>query len=148
MTPVPEREVLASAAALLDQGERIDWLSRASLVTALTALAAFGILGVNKPAAAALLATSVLTGIAELYLAVRVGFDAALFRRLADTPAAVDFAKLDGALTTLGILAPGKTARTLAQRTSGALRLFRCQASLAAAQTLLFLAGAVMAILH
>jgi hypothetical protein len=147
MTSVSDRDVLASAAALLDQGERIDWLSRASLVTALAALAAFGILGV-KPAAAALLATSVLTGVAELYLAVRVGFDAALFRRLADTPAAVDFAKLDGALTTLGILAPGKTARTLAQRTSGALRLFRCQASLAAAQTLLFLAGAVVAILH
>jgi hypothetical protein len=148
MTSVSDRDVLASAAALLDQGECIDWLSRALMVLSLATLAAFGILDITKPVPAALLASSVLMGIAELYFAIRVGFDAALFRRLADTPAAVDFAKLDGALTTLGILAPGKTARTLAQRTSGALRLFRCQASLAAAQTLLFLAGTVVAILH
>jgi hypothetical protein len=148
MTPVSEREVLASAAALLDQGERIDWLSRALIVLSLAALAAFGILDVNKLAAAALLATSVLTGVAELYFAVRVGFDAALFRRVADTPAAVDFAKLDGALTALGLLAANKTGRTLAQRTNGAVRLFRFQVGLAAAQTALFMIAAVLAILH
>jgi hypothetical protein len=148
MTPVSEREVLASAAALLDQGERIDWLSRALIITALAALAAFGIFDVSKPAAAALLATSVLTGAAELYFAVRVGFDAALFRRLADTPAAVDFAKLDGALTVLGLLATAKAGRTLAQRTHGAVRLFRYQMGLAAAQTALFMIGAVLAMPH
>jgi len=148
MTSVSEREVLASTAALLGQGERIDWISRALMVTAFAALAAFGVFDVNKPATAMLLASSVLIGVAELYLAIRVGFDAAVFQRMADAPAAPDFAKLDGALTVLGLLATGKAGRPLAQRTNGTCRLFRYQAGLAVAQIMLFLIGAVLAMLH
>jgi hypothetical protein len=148
MTTVSEREVLAITAALLDQGKRIDWISRALIVTALAALAAFGVFDVNKPGTAVLLASSALIGVAELYLAIRVGFDAALFRRMADAPEAPDFAKLDGALTMLGLLAAGKAGRPLGQRTSGTCRLFRYQTGLAAAQIILFLVGAALAMLH
>jgi hypothetical protein len=145
---VPERDALAGTAALLDQGERIDRISRALTVTALATLAAFGVFDVNKPAAAVLLAASVLTGVGESYLAIRVGFDAALFRRMADAPEAPDFSKLDGALTMLGLLAAAKAGRPLSQRTNGACRLFRCLAGLAVAQMILFLIGAVLAMPH
>lgn len=143
-----DRDVLASTAALLDQGERIDRISRAVTVTALVTLAAFGVFDVAKPLAAVLLAASALTGVAALYLAIRVGFDAALFHRMADAPEAPDFAKLDGALTMLGLLPAGKAGRPLSQRTHGACRLFRGLAGLAAAQTILFLIGAILAMLH
>jgi hypothetical protein len=148
MTSLSERDVLASTAALLDQGERIDRISRALTVTALATLAAFGVFDVNKPAAAVLLASSVLTGLAASYLAIRVGFDAAVFRRMAEAPEAPDFSKLDGALTMLGLLAAGRTGRPLGQRTNGACRLFRCLAGLAVAQVILFLLGAVLAMPH
>jgi hypothetical protein len=145
---VPDRDVLASTAALLDQGERIDRISRAVTVTALATLAAFGVFDVDKPAAAVLLASSVLIGVAASYLAIRVGFDAALFRRMADAPDLPDFSKLDGALTTLGLLAAAKAGRPLGERTNGACRLLRCLAGLAVAQLVLFLIGAVLAMPH
>jgi hypothetical protein len=103
---------------------------------------------VNKLAVAALLASSVLTGVAASYLAIRVGFDAALFRRMAEAPEAPDLSKLDGALTMLGLLAAGKAGRPLGQRTNGACRLFRCLAGLTVAQMILFLVGAVLAMPH
>jgi hypothetical protein len=143
-----ERDVLAGTAALLDQGERIDRISRAVTVTALATLAAFGVFDVNKPAAAVLLASSVLTGVAASYLAIRVGFDAALFRRMADAPDRPDFSKLDGALTALGLLAAAKAGRPLESRANGACRLFRCLAGLAVTQVILFLIGAVLAMPH
>lgn len=147
MIPASERDVLATAAALLDQGERIDGLSRAVTVTALAALAAFGLFDIETPASAALFASSVLMGLAELYLAIRVGLDAALFRRMADASAAPDLARLDGTMTALGLLPAGKAGRPLDQRTNGACRLLRIQAILAAVQIALFMIGAVLAML-
>ena len=97
----------------------------------------------------ALLALSVLAGVAELYLALRVGFDAALFRRLADATVAgtLELAKLDAALTAHGIVAGGKAGRPLEARVAGACRLLYQQAGSLVLQIVLFLLGAVIAAL-
>ena len=148
-TGEPARALLASAAAWLDQGRRVDRLSRLLTVTALAALVAIAVLGAPKLMVVALLGLSVLAGAAELYLAVRVGFDAALFRRLAQAADAgtLELANLDAALTTMGLLPAGKAGRPLAARVAGACSLLYQQAGSLALQIALFLLGAVIAAL-
>jgi hypothetical protein len=145
----PARELLAGAAALLDQGRGLDRLSRLLTATALAALVAVGLLGVQQPLPAAMLGLSVLAGVAQLYFALRVGFDAALFRDLADAAVAgtLELAKLDAALTTMGLLPPDKAGRPLEQRVAGACRLFYRQAGSLLLQLVLFLLGAIVAAL-
>jgi hypothetical protein len=87
-----------------------------------------------------------LAGIAEIYLAVRVGFDAALFRQLAVDPGGPDLATLDGALVQLGLLPPIKAGRPAPARVAGAQRLLRRQAMLVIVQASLVLVGAVVAV--
>ena len=77
-----ERDLAAAAAALLDQGQRADRLSR--LITAASGLVLLllpAFLGPPPVLLTTILALVVLLGLAELYLAIRVGFDAALFHR-------------------------------------------------------------------
>ena len=145
-TGEPARALLASAAAWLDQGRRVDRLSRLLTVTALLALVAIAVLGAPKLMVVALLGLSVLAGAAELYLAVRVGFDAALFRRLAEA-GTLELANLDAALTTMGLLPAGKAGRPLEARVAGACSLLYQQAGSLLLQIALFLLGAVMAAL-
>jgi hypothetical protein len=100
MTREPEpRYLLAAAAGLLDQGEVIDRLSRPLTIAALIGLAAG--LGVELGAllTAGLLLVA-LAGLMETYLALRTGFDAALFHRLAgdEERGALDLGQLDAAL--------------------------------------------------
>jgi hypothetical protein len=139
--------LLAGAASLLDQGRALDRLSNALTVGALVALVAMAVLGVREPVPVALLALSVLAGATEVYLAVRVGFDAALLRDLASGPDAHGLANLDAALTSLGLLPASKVDRPLEQRVAGACRLFYRQGGALAAQIALFLVGAVAAAL-
>jgi hypothetical protein len=134
---------LASAVALLEQGERIDRLSCLLTAVALAALVAMGLAGMQEPAAAVLLALSVVIGLLELYFAVRVGFDARLFRRLADPGAGFDLGDLDDALTASGLPPANKAARPLKQRSAGACRLLYRQAGSLALQVVLLLLGAV-----
>ena len=130
--PQSTHETLAVTVALLDQGGRIDRLSCALTIAGTASVLAIVLLGAEMPVPTALLAASVVCGMAELYFAIRVGFDAALFRRLADMPNAPDLAALDTALGNLGLLPSAKTGRSLEQRTAGACRLFRWQAGLLA----------------
>lgn len=141
--------LLATAAAWLDQGRRVDRLSRLLTVMALAALVAIAALGAPKLMVVALLGLSVLAGAVELYLAARVGFDAALFRRLAEAADAgtLELANLDAALTTMGLLPAGKSGRPLEARVAGACSLLYQQAGSLMLQIALFLLGVVIAAL-
>jgi hypothetical protein len=139
----PARELLLCASAYLDQAGTVDRLSRL-----LTAAALIGILFVPAIAAeprwmlvgfATLVA---LAGLVEAYFAIRVGFDAALFRQLAHAPEATDFAGTDAALTGLGLLPAARHGRPAAARVAGARRLFRFQILALVAQVAWVFVGA------
>ena len=141
--------LLAATAALLDRGRGIGRLSHLLTAAALLALVAIGLTGVHQPLTVAMLGLSVLAGVAQLYFGLCVGFDAALFRGLADATVigAPELAKLDTALTTMGLLPAGKAGRPLEQRVAGACRLFYKQAGSLVLQIALFLLGAIVAVL-
>lgn len=147
--PAPdERAQAAAIAALLDQARIVDGLSRPLTVAALLALFAPALTGQRWSAALfVLLAAIVLAGLAESYLALRVRFDAALFRHLAEGAAIPDLAILDRALMALGLLPAAKAGRALGPRIEGARRLFRLQGVALALQIALILAGALFAAL-
>lgn len=144
MSAASERELLATTAALLDQGRRIDRLSRAMSVTALVSLLALGVTGAGSAASVAMLVVSVVIGVIELFFAMRVGFDAALFHRLAAATGAPDIVNLDGALATLGLASPERAGRSIEQRTVGACRLLYRQGALAVLQLVVLLAAALL----
>ena len=140
-----ERDLAAAAAALLDQGQRADRLSR--LITAAGDLhaAAAGVSGAPPPVLPTTIPVLVvLLGLVELYLAIRVGFDAALFHRLAAAPEGFDCARLDRALLRLGLMPEAKTGRPIVERIAGARRLLAWQGLTLAAQVLLVLVGAAL----
>ena len=91
-----------------------------------------------------ILALVVLLGLVELYLAIRVGFDAALFHRLAAAPEGFDCARLDRALSRLGLMPEAKTGRPIVERIAGARRLLAWQGMTLVAQVLLVLVGAAL----
>lgn len=123
----PARDLLLSAAGLLEQGRTIDRLSRPLTAAALI------ILAINPPfatwwgpAAVGVFLVVALAGLVEAYLAIRVNFDAALFRQAA-TGEAPDFSGIDDALIRLGLLPAVKKGRPIDARIAGARRLFRYQ---------------------
>jgi hypothetical protein len=142
-----DRDLAAVAAALLDQGHRADGLSRLMTAAALVALmilpAVPGRWSVLLPVMVGVVA---LVGLSEAYLAMRVGFDAALFRRLAGDPGGFDLNRLDSALLRLNLVPPAKTGRPFAERVTGARRLLQWQGRMLALQTALILAGAGVAV--
>jgi hypothetical protein len=144
------RHLLDTIVALLDQGAAIDRLSRLLTVTALAGLVAISVTGAWLPLLAVMLALSALAGMIETYLAMRVGFDAALFRRLAETADAGPdkLAELDAALTSMRLLPVGKAGRPLEARVAGARDLFYRQVGALTVQTLLLLLGASVAALR
>jgi hypothetical protein len=146
-TDAVARVMLATTAALLDGGRSIDKLSRLTTVAALAGLVAIGVIGAHEPVLTAALAFAILMGLIALYHGIRVGFDAAIFRHLADTAGddASDFAALDEALSRMGLLAQAKTARPLEARIAGARRLLYRQAVCAVLQVLVILFGAIVA---
>jgi hypothetical protein len=121
-----ERHQLAITAALLDQGRHVH---HASLVISAIALLT----------AALLAEPSVLFGIVflllfalELYLAIRVAFDARLFVMLTNDLALG--AHFDPAMRALNLLPESKVGRDWITRCGGARRLFHAQALVLAAQ--------------
>jgi hypothetical protein len=138
-----EQDLAAAAAALLDQGQRADRLSRP--ITAASALVLLLLPAFLEPPPVlptTILALVVLLGLIELYLAIRVGFDAALFRRLAAAPEGFDRARLDRALSRLGLMPEAKAGRPIIERIAGARRLLAWQGMTLFAQILLVLIGA------
>ena len=127
--------------ALLQQGRIIDRWSRLLTVAALILLLVTIMMGAPK----IVLALVVLAGIAEIYFAVRVGFDAALFERLRE-PAAMDLAALDAALVQLGLLPASRSGRPLDERIAGARRLFYKQGAALAIQLAILLCAAAAAL--
>ena len=112
MVAAPAGQLLVSAVSLLDQGRGIDRLSRLLTAAALIAPIGIAVWGVYQPVPVSLVALSVLAGVVEVYLAIRVGFDAALFRHLADAAetGTRDLANLDAALMAIGLVPASKPA--------------------------------------
>jgi len=140
----PARTLLACAAALLDQGQTVDRLSRSLTAAALIGLlvhpAAIGPPPWELAGVAILIA---LAGLAEAYFAIRVAFDAALFHRVANGPEAPDFAEIDQALTHLRLLPATKLARPVDRRIAGARRLLRFQVLALLVQVVAVVGGGV-----
>jgi hypothetical protein len=146
-----ERTMLAAAAALLDQGRALDRLSRATTVAAVVLLLLVAVVPGSPTAWAFVVpALVMLLGVSEIYCAMRVGFDAALFRRLAAEvgEGAPDLAGLDAALVALGLLPRAKAGRPVPERIAGARRLLSRQAAMLGAQVLVVLAGAGLALMR
>jgi hypothetical protein len=134
MTQSSEREVFAAAAALLAQGRGIDRLSGLLTLAGMAALVAL-----PSPLLPTLV---VLAGLAQAYLAIRTGFDAALFGMLAEGRGLADTAGLDHALLGLALMPPAKAGRPAMARIRGARRLLHGQGLLLLAQAGLALAHA------
>jgi hypothetical protein len=138
-----QHQILISGAAVLDQGARIDGLSRGVTIAALIGLLAIGVM-LDHPYALpmAALALAVLAGLVELYLSIRVMLDAALFRQLATGSAVPDWETFDLALLRLRMLPPAKAGRPAEARVAGARRLLRAQGAALVVQMSLAVAGA------
>ena len=133
--------MLGAAADLLDQGQL---LNRLSVVATSIALAVLLLPVFPTTAAMVLVAVSVVAaGLIELYFAIRVGFDAALFRRIGNDAAEdrLDVAAFDNALTALRLLPAGKSGFPIATRIVGAKRLLVYQGIAFLLQMLLAVAG-------
>lgn len=138
------RELSFVAAALLDQGRSVD---RLSCGLSAATIAVIAILPALSPSVLwtqiGFCVAAVVAGLAQTYFAIRVGFDAALFHRLADTG---DFAAADAALVRLGLLPAAMSGRPAEARVAGARRLFLLQVLALAVQVLCVLAGGVGAL--
>ena len=134
-------------ATFLQRGAALDHMSSVlSLVALLIGLAPVFTISI-APLLSAMALLILLFGLAQKYWAQRVAIDAQLFSVLARE--AHDFehtaAQLDTALHTLGLAPAPTTARSLNDRSRGALALLRKQALCLAAQCLLMLAVCVTA---
>jgi hypothetical protein len=117
---------LRAMSALLAQGR---WLCAASLLLWLAALLGL-ILGAAPPPWAPIAwPLSLLAGLAQLYYAIRVDFDARLLQALAESGDGAHAARrLDAALSRLGLLKPGREGRDWPRRWRGARGLLLRQA--------------------
>jgi hypothetical protein len=141
------RDVAAAGADLLDQGAIIDRLSRPITIAALIGL----MVGLGIELGALLVAGLImvtLAGLAETYLALRTGFDAALFRRLSTGNDVPDHGKLDAALAELGLIAENTANRAIEQRALGARRLLVLQGSALVLQIAVVLLATALAQAH
>jgi hypothetical protein len=134
--------MLAAAADLLDQGQIVNRLSIAVTAIALAIL----LLPMLPPSEATLptAALVALVGVIELFMAVRVSLDAALFRRLAlDAQAErLDVAAFDAAMLALKLMSSGKAGQPIAKRFAGARRLLIIQGATLLLQVIAAVVGA------
>jgi hypothetical protein len=132
---------LQATASLLRRGDSLDRLS--SGLTLLGALLGLSQYVMTGPGLWGLACSSglLVLGLWQKYWALRVAFDADLFRHLADH--AEDLPQrtqaLDQALTALSLQPAHRGGRPWSERIAGALKLLRRQALLVAAQLLLTL---------
>jgi len=135
-------QMLAAAADLLDQGQIVNRLS-----IAVTAIALAILLLPMLPPSEATLPTAGLVaiiGLIELFMAVRVSLDAALFRRLANDAQAerLDVAAFDAAMLALKLMSAGKAGQPIAKRFAGARRLLIIQGATLFLQVVAAVVGA------
>lgn len=122
-----DRAACSVVAALLGRGSSLHRL--ALLFAAFALLASLGLAYASPgatPYAAAITALAVLASLGETYLAMRVAFDAELFRNL--STGALDLTTLDAGMRFLAAIPAAKLGRPLEQRVAGAARLLRLQA--------------------
>lgn len=148
MTMTPARPTLLTAAALLEQAAVIDRVSRPLTLFALAGAVMLPILVRTQALLFVGVAAAIaIAGLIEMYLAVRINFDAALFRQVANASDPPDFDPLDQSLTSLGLLPASKRGRDASLRIAGALQLMRLQAIALAVQVLSIIgAGVVLAL--
>ena len=140
------RPLIAAAACLLDQGRVVDGLSRLLTAAALIVLLLPAVLPAGPQwLPTAMLGAVAVLGVVEAFFAVRVGFDAALFRWLAAEPGAPDVDGIDTALIRLGLITERRAERSAAERIAGASRLLYRQASMLGLQLALIVAAALVA---
>ena len=136
------RTVLACAAALLDQGRTVDRLSQLLTAAALIGLLLYAaVIQLPERELIACLIATALAGCVEVYLAIRVAFDSALFHQLATGSESPDFSDLDRSLTELGLLPATKHGRPTRLRIDGAMRLMRLQVLAVVAQVVALAGG-------
>ncbi|MBT2746290.1 MULTISPECIES: hypothetical protein [unclassified Lysobacter] len=117
---------LRAMAALLAQGR---WLCAASLLLWLAALLGLILGAATPPWVPIAWPLSLLAGLAQLYYAIRVDFDARLLQALAESGDDAHAARrLDAALLGLGLLKPGHEGRDWPRRWRGARGLLLRQA--------------------
>jgi hypothetical protein len=125
--------------ALLGQARRVHELS---LVLTLAGLVAAIIAGPTVPVIGLALVVLVIAGV-EIWLAVRIGLDAALFRQLA--AGRLDLADLDGGLHQVGLIPRPIRLRDADSRIAGAKRLLTQQAAVVFVQLAMVVALIVTA---
>ncbi len=140
-----ERDLAAAGALLLEQGKRIDRISRAvTLIAVAGMLLVASLPALSARGAAAPLALVVLLGLGQAFYALRVDFDARLFAALGSGSPPGTLGRLDAALIGLGLLPQAKAGRALEPRLAGATRLMRWQAGLLAGQLLVCFVAALL----
>ena len=136
LTSNHDRAIAIAAAALLRQTRMIGTVSSALTAVGFAALLALSWLE-PKTVALAVAAGVCVAGLVQLFLAVRVGFDAAIFAAFADnTEAGLQPGSFDRALQSLGLAGPADSGRDMAARAGGAMRLPRLQVAAVAVQAL------------
>lgn len=137
-------------ADLLAQHTKLHYFSVALSIGVL--VAAFTLAGLDALPGVAMYGSvlAVLLGIGELIYAVRVGFDAALLRQLAQhknmTPAVLT--QLDHALIALKLLPSTRAGRDMDARLHGCIELFRHQAICCGLQVLTVLSATLWLVLR
>jgi hypothetical protein len=136
--------IAAITAAYLQQGRALDMLSRG--ITLIACIAVFTGVYTGAPLPLTLLAILVvLFGLAEAYFALRVGFDAALFGHLARE--AFGIVSFDISMRRLNLMPDDRTGRPMTPRATGAMVLFRRQATALLLQVLAIFALPLVALL-
>ena len=137
-----ERAEAAVAADLLVHGAAVNRLSLALTASSVLAFFAQALLQPHR-IAMVLTMLAVLAGLAQLWFALRVGFDARAFRRLArgDADGGLTVSAFDAAMGGLGLMPAEKERRPITQRVRGAMRLLGRQVALLLLQAVLLVAG-------
>lgn len=139
---------LVAGSAVLDQGRRLNALSRSVTWVALLTGTVGALLG-GGPALsfASLAVVAVIAGLVELWFAARVDLDAQLFRHLGEEARAgrLDLASFDAGMHLAGLMRAPTATRGVAERLAGARRLLGWQAVACMAQLLLMIAAGALA---
>ncbi len=134
---------IISCAALLEQHTKIHGLSVATTVATVALLLASVLFSLSPPSLwLGVMASLVLLGLAETWIAIRIGFDQTLL--LSITSAPEDLQKLDQALTQLKLMPASKAGRGLYERLHGCIRLLKWQGALLIAQLIVAVAVTVL----
>ncbi len=124
---------------LLDQHRKVNFLSSLVTVAALVIMAVLLVFNLLSSALMILLSITIVLGLAEIILAIRIGFDQALLTRITNSEDSIEDAlsSLDQSLIRLRLINSNKMDRSLDTRLKGCLNLFKKQVVICCAQVTL-----------